>query len=180
MPITVEPTKPRMCHDERFLNVWIKDLSLSLDYISGLPRYVFKSHFQTTFGDKSGYDHIRLSPDSFTFVGLEWKGWHFCYDFTLWLEGQCLHLSYGWLSGYESYLLSWCSLQSVGIFTIDMSANSLYTKIYNVLSNGPIFNLLKPLPLFCMLGFGSPWLFHWPVQICRCSPDQNQAFGFSI
>ena len=75
LPITVEPTKPRMCHDERFLNLWIKDLPLSLDYISGLPRYVFKSHFQTTFDDKSGYDHVKLSPDSFTFVGLEWKGW---------------------------------------------------------------------------------------------------------
>ena len=25
MPITVEPTKPRMCHDKRFLNLWIKD-----------------------------------------------------------------------------------------------------------------------------------------------------------
>ena len=24
IPITVEPTKPRMCHDERFLNCWIK------------------------------------------------------------------------------------------------------------------------------------------------------------
>lgn len=23
MPITIEPTKPRMCHDERFLNLWI-------------------------------------------------------------------------------------------------------------------------------------------------------------
>ena len=40
LPITVEPTKPRMCHDERFLNLWIKDLPLSLDYISGLPRCV--------------------------------------------------------------------------------------------------------------------------------------------
>ena len=79
MPVTVEPTKPRMCHDERFLNLWIKHLPLSLDYISGLPRYVLKSHFQTSFDDKSGYDHIRLSPDSFTFVGLEWKGWYFCY-----------------------------------------------------------------------------------------------------
>lgn len=74
LPITVEPTKPRMCHDERFLNLWIKDLPLSLDYISGLPRYVFKSHFQTAFDHKSGYDHVKLSPDSFTFVGLEWKG----------------------------------------------------------------------------------------------------------
>ena len=74
LPITVEPTKPRMSHDERFLNLWIKDLPLSLDYISGLPRYVFKSHFQTAFDDKSGYDHVKLSPDSFTFVGLEWRG----------------------------------------------------------------------------------------------------------
>ena len=77
MPITVEQTKPRMCHYQRFLHLWIKDLPLSLDYISGLPRYVFKSHFQTAFDDKSGYDHIGLSPDSFTFVGLEWKGWYF-------------------------------------------------------------------------------------------------------
>lgn len=40
MPITVEPTKPRMCHDERFLNLWVKDLPFSLDYLSDLPRYV--------------------------------------------------------------------------------------------------------------------------------------------
>ena len=26
MPITIAPTKPPMCHDERFLNLWIKDL----------------------------------------------------------------------------------------------------------------------------------------------------------
>jgi len=24
MPITVEPSKPRTCHDERFLNCWIQ------------------------------------------------------------------------------------------------------------------------------------------------------------
>ena len=38
MPITVEPTKPRMCHDERFLNCWIKDCPFSLDCIKDLPR----------------------------------------------------------------------------------------------------------------------------------------------
>ena len=41
MPITVEPSKPRMRHDERFLNLWIKDLPLLLDYMTNLPRYVF-------------------------------------------------------------------------------------------------------------------------------------------
>ena len=30
MPLTVEPSKPRLCHDNRFLNLWIKDnLSIS-------------------------------------------------------------------------------------------------------------------------------------------------------
>ena len=26
LPLTSEPSKPRLCHDERFLNQWIKDL----------------------------------------------------------------------------------------------------------------------------------------------------------
>ena len=39
MPITVEPSKPRMCHDERFLNCWIKDCPFTLDYITDLPQY---------------------------------------------------------------------------------------------------------------------------------------------
>ena len=44
MPITVEPTKPRMCHDERFLNLWIKDCPFSLDCLSDLPWYVGPGH----------------------------------------------------------------------------------------------------------------------------------------
>ena len=39
MPITMEPSEPRMCHDERFLNpVRIKDLQFSLDLITNLPQ----------------------------------------------------------------------------------------------------------------------------------------------
>ena len=80
MPITVEPSKPRMCHDERFLNLWIKDLPFSLDLITDLPRYVRKGNFQTTCDDKSGYDHIRLSTESRTYFGLEWSGWYFVFN----------------------------------------------------------------------------------------------------
>ena len=32
MPLTVKPSKPRLCHDERFLNLWIRDLPLTLDF----------------------------------------------------------------------------------------------------------------------------------------------------
>ena len=71
MPITIKPTKPRMCHDERFLNLWIKDCPCFLDYITDLPRYVAPRHYQTTFDDKSGYDYVRLHPSSFTYSGLQ-------------------------------------------------------------------------------------------------------------
>ena len=31
LPLTVEPTKPRLCIDARFLNVWMRDMPFSLD-----------------------------------------------------------------------------------------------------------------------------------------------------
>ena len=79
MPLTVEPTKPRLCHDERFLNLWVKDSPFTLDYISNLPRYVGKDSFQTTIDDKSGYDHVRLAENSRKFFGLQWQGVYYLY-----------------------------------------------------------------------------------------------------
>ena len=79
MPLTVEPTKPRLCHDERFLNLWVNDAPFTLDYISNLPRYVGKDSFQTTIDDKSGYDHVRLAENSRKFFGLQWQGVYYVY-----------------------------------------------------------------------------------------------------
>ena len=58
MPLTVEPSKPRLCHDNRFLNLWIKDTPFRLDNLSMIPRYVYEGSFQTVSDDKSGYHHI--------------------------------------------------------------------------------------------------------------------------
>ena len=80
MPITVEPSKPGMCHDERFLNCWIKDCSFMPDYITDLPQDVLPGHLQTFFDDKSGHDHMRLHPSISTFFGLQWKGWYFVFN----------------------------------------------------------------------------------------------------
>ena len=74
MPLTVEPSKPRLCQDERFLNLWIIDLPLKSDYISNLPRYVAKFYFQTAMDDKVGYDHVELSEASRKYFGLQWQG----------------------------------------------------------------------------------------------------------
>ena len=40
LPITIEPSKPPLCYDERFLNLWIRDLQFKLDHLADLPRYV--------------------------------------------------------------------------------------------------------------------------------------------
>ena len=66
------PTKPRLCHDARFLNLWMEDKPFTLDTLNDLPRYVAKDSYQTVLDDKSGYDHILLSEDSRTF--LEFSG----------------------------------------------------------------------------------------------------------
>ena len=79
LPLTVEPSKPRLCHDERFLNLWVKDLPFKLDHLPDLPRYVLPGHFQTSFDDKSGYQHVLLHPSSRTFFGLEWNGVYFVF-----------------------------------------------------------------------------------------------------
>ena len=77
MPLNVEPSKPRLCNDDRFLNLWMGDKPFSLDHLSMLPCYVPPHLFQTVCDDKLGYDHIFLTESSRIFFGFEWADWFF-------------------------------------------------------------------------------------------------------
>ena len=79
LSLTVEPTKPRLCHDERFLNLWTRDLPFKLDNLPDLPRYVLPGHFQTTFDDKNGYQYIKIHADSREFFSFSWRGYYFSF-----------------------------------------------------------------------------------------------------
>ena len=76
-PLTVEPNKPRLCHNERYLKLWIRDLPFKLDHLCDLPRYVLPHHFQTTFDDKNGYQHMLLHSSSQAYFGFQWQGFVF-------------------------------------------------------------------------------------------------------
>ena len=92
LPLTVEPSKPRLCHDERFLNLWILDLPFKLDHLPDLPRYVLPGHFQTSFDDK------RLpacsSPPFIAYLlwlGMGWRLLGILYS-PVWVESKCLYI----------------------------------------------------------------------------------------
>lgn len=77
MPLTVEPNKPRLCQDQRYLNCWMKDMPFRLDSVIHLTRYVGPAHFQTKLDDKSGYDHVLMDDESRLLMGFQWGGWWF-------------------------------------------------------------------------------------------------------
>ena len=64
LPLTMEPPKSRLCHDARFLNLWMQDKPFVLDCLADLPRHVCRDSYQTVLEDKSGYDHLLMTNDS--------------------------------------------------------------------------------------------------------------------
>ena len=115
LPLTVEPNKPRLCHDARFLNLWIVDKPFQLDRLGDLPRYVSRNSYQTILDDKSGYDHLLLTEESRTFFGIQWGGWLFTYN----------TLPFGWKS--SPYIYHTTGLVVSHFFRSRKIARSLYT-----------------------------------------------------
>ena len=79
MPLTLELSKPRLCRDERYINLFVSDLPFKLDTLRDVPHCINKSDKIITTDDKSGYDHILLSDNSKKYFGLVYDGWVMCY-----------------------------------------------------------------------------------------------------
>lgn len=79
MLLTVEPSKPRLCHDDRFLNLWVKDSPFHLETLKDVHRLVDEGAYMVTTDEKSGYDHVRLSVDSHRYFGIQFGGYVMVY-----------------------------------------------------------------------------------------------------
>ena len=80
MFLTLEALKPRMCHDKRLLNLFIKDLSFKLDTLNMVPKLFQQDDVMIKTDDKSGYDHVLVAPDSRKFFGVIFNGWVLQYN----------------------------------------------------------------------------------------------------
>ena len=107
----MEPCKPRLCIDARFLNLWMKDTPFSLDKLIDVPRFVYKN---SKIDDKSGYDHILLTKESSQYFGSEWNG--------LWWV--CTTLPFGWKN--SPYVYQTIGLVASNFFSQKGIACSLY------------------------------------------------------
>jgi len=80
LPLTVEPTKPRLCHDERFLHLWIVDSPFSLETLKEIPRLVNSGDMMSCLDDKSGYDHNMLHENSKKYFGIQFGGFYLVFN----------------------------------------------------------------------------------------------------
>ena len=76
-PLTIEPSKPRLCINLMYLNKWVRDISFSLDTLKDVPRATKASAFFTSIDDKSGFDNLKLEAGSRNLVGFQWGGYYF-------------------------------------------------------------------------------------------------------
>ena len=109
LPLTVEPTKPRLIHDCRFLNLWQAGVTFSLETLVNVPALAPKGTFFTTLDEKSSYDGHLLTPSSRKYFGIQFAGWYFCYN----------TITFGWRMSavicQQSGLLLTSVLRSLGI-----------------------------------------------------------------
>ena len=99
-PLTVEPTKPRVCLDLRFLNCWIKDSPFTLDTLKDIPRSLRPGAYMAKLDDKCGYKNMWVHPSSRSLFGFEWCGYYF------WMNT----LPFGWKSSAYVYHTTNCQI----------------------------------------------------------------------
>ena len=86
LPIGVEPSKPRKLLDARFLNLWCVDVPFKFEGLPLVPDLSDVSDYAFNVDHSSGYWHVALTQDSWTYFGFRWKEFYYVYTV----------LSFGW------------------------------------------------------------------------------------
>ena len=72
MPLTVEPSKLPLCHDDRYLNLWTKGVPFKRETERCSP--IDKDAGMITCDEKSRNDHEKLPDESHTYFGVQYGG----------------------------------------------------------------------------------------------------------
>lgn len=75
LPLTVETSKPRLCLDARFLNLWMNYMPFSLDKLADVFRYIYKGSFMTKRPGMIMSFGWKISPYIYHTTGLAASGY---------------------------------------------------------------------------------------------------------
>jgi hypothetical protein len=71
LPLGVEPGKPRLIYDARYLNLWQREIPFRMEGLPQVPHLAFDGAFMWTLDHHSGFHHIPIAPDEQTYFGFE-------------------------------------------------------------------------------------------------------------
>lgn len=103
MPLTIERSNPRLCLDERYLNLWIKDNPFHLETLKHAHRLIQSKDKMFCCDEKSGYDHVKLNDSSQTYFGVQFAGWVFVHT----------TLPFGWKDERSRGITEGCSVTRI-------------------------------------------------------------------
>lgn len=72
--LTIEPTKPRLCIDSRPVNLFVKDLDMSLPHLGTMLPLFSSNCVMFKVDDAKGYFHVLIAQDSRRFFTFRWRG----------------------------------------------------------------------------------------------------------
>lgn len=79
LPMQIETSKPRLIQDARFVNLFTQDKTFNLKGISEPLSWLTPGSLLITIDEKSGYHQGSISPNSYTYFGVQFAGYYFQY-----------------------------------------------------------------------------------------------------
>jgi hypothetical protein len=69
LPLGVEPDKPRLIWDGRYLNLWQREVPFTMESLSSVPNLVLERGYMWTLDHHSGFHHVPILTDEQTYFG---------------------------------------------------------------------------------------------------------------
>jgi hypothetical protein len=129
-PITIEPLKPRFCHDMRYFNCWMSFPKFSLPSVLNVPP--LGAALLSTFDLKAAYYNWKLCEDDLGYFGFEWDGVFYVYTV----------LPFGWSP--SAYILQqfmeaiMCFISSFGIPGVVYLDDVLLAQCFPMMQRGMV------------------------------------------
>ena len=73
LPLGVEPNKPRLLWDARYLNLFLKHCPFTLDGVDKISTIGWENMYLFKIDHKSGYLHVPFHRESWKYLGVEWN-----------------------------------------------------------------------------------------------------------